>query len=251
VVLTSADAGEHWALALDGRRAAQLALADAQAANNSALLQNAQLMVDEQPNKPLLDVSLDADGHILAVGAYGLALRSDDFGKTWQSWMSRLDNPDSLHLYAVRQRGQALLLAGERGLVLRSTDCGAHFERLQTPYAGSLFSAELTSADDLLIAGLRGSLLRSHDGGRTWQRSESAGNASFTASSLGEDGAIYLVNQAGQVLRWRGDALAPLTQQALPSLNGVLPLGHESILLLSTLGTTTLPLAEQCKEKRT
>lgn len=245
VVLVSADAGEHWSLALDGQRAAQLALADARSVDNPALLQNAQLMAEEQPNKPLLDVSLGADGQILAVGAYGLALHSADFGKTWTSWMSRLDNPDSLHLYAVRQLGPVLLLAGERGLVLRSEDGGAHFQRLQLPYAGSLFTAELTSADDMLVAGLRGSLLRSRDGGRSWQRAENTGNASFTASSLGADGALYLANQAGQVLRWRDGALAPLNQQALPSINGVLAAGPESIVVLGNLGVSTLRPAGQ------
>lgn len=244
VVLVSGDGGEHWSLALDGKRAAQLALADAQTVDDPALLQNARLMVEEQPNKPLLDVSLGADGQILVVGAYGLALYSADFGKTWSSWMSRLDNPDSLHLYAVRQRGPVLLLAGERGLVLRSADGGAHFQRLQLPYAGSLFTAELTSADDMLVAGLRGSLLRSRDGGRSWQRAENTGNASFTASSPGADGTLYLANQAGQVLRWRDGALAPLNQQALPSINGVLA-GPESIVVLGNLGVSTLQLAGQ------
>ncbi|MEL7937717.1 sialidase family protein [Pseudomonas delhiensis] len=245
VVLVSSDAGESWSPVLDGKRAAQLALADARSVDNPALLQNAQLMVDEQPNKPLLDVSLGTDGQILAVGAYGLALHSADFGKTWQSWMSRLDNPDSLHLYAARQRGPVLLLAGERGLVLRSEDAGAHFQRLQLPYAGSLFTAELLSADELLVAGLRGSLLHSRDGGRSWQRVDNAGNASFTASSLGADGALYLANQAGQLLRWRDGGLAPLAQPALPPLNGVLPLGHESIVVLDNLGVSTLRLAGQ------
>src|SRR5438067_1524420 len=80
---------------------------------------------------------------VLLVGAYGVALASVDEGQTWTSWIGRLPNLKGLHLYVVRQRGDTLLLAGARGLVLMSHDGGQAFRRVETPYKGSFFAAEL------------------------------------------------------------------------------------------------------------
>ena len=210
VVLTSGDGGEHWTLRLEGRRAAELALESARASADAALFESAGLLVEEGPDKPFLDVALGESGRILAVGAYGLAFVSEDFGQSWTSWMARLDNPMGMHFYAVRQRGDTLLLAGERGLVLHSADGGASFTRLEVPYQGSLFTAELPRDGEIVLAGLKGNLLRSVDGGQSWQQLDGAAAASFTASTLGADGVLYLVNQAGQVLGLQRDALVQL-----------------------------------------
>ncbi|MGV8860465.1 MAG: WD40/YVTN/BNR-like repeat-containing protein [Pseudomonas sp.] len=242
VVLTSSDGGEHWELRLDGQRAAQLALKAAKADNNAALVGNAQLLMDEGPDKPFLDVAIDNQGRLLVVGAYGMIFASPDQGQNWSSWMGRLDNPDGLHLYAIRQRGNELLVAGERGLVLRSVDDGTTFERLQTPYKGSLFTAELSGERDIVVAGLKGSLLRSPDNGATWQRLTAADASSFTGSALGADGSLYLVTQAGHVLGLQHGGLVQLSQQALPSLNGIALVNAENVVLLSNRGLTTLRL---------
>lgn len=242
VVLTSNDGGEHWALRLEGRRAAELALQAAKIANDPVQIDNAQRLIDEGPDKPFLDVAIDSQGQLLVVGAYGMMFASPDLGQNWSAWMGRLENPDGLHLYAIRQRGNDLLVAGERGLVLRSVDGGATFERLETPYKGSLFTAELLGESDIVVAGLKGSLLRSQDGGATWQRLAAADASSFTGSSLGADGALYLVTQAGHVLGMQQDALVPLSQQALPSLNGIVSVNADDVVLLSNRGLTTLRL---------
>lgn len=242
VVVTSSDGGEHWVLRLEGRGAAQLALQAAKAGDNAALIDSAQQLVDEGPDKPFLDVAIDKDGRLLVVGAYGMIFASQDQGQTWSSWMGRMDNPSGLHLYVIRQRGNDLLVAGERGLVLRSVNGGATFEQLETPYKGSLFTAELPGDQDIVVAGLKGSLLRSHDGGASWQRLTATDASSFTGSSLGADGALYLVTQAGHVLGLQQDSLVQLSQQALPSLNGIVPINAGNIALLSSRGVTTLRL---------
>ena len=234
-----------WTLRLDGQRAAALALEQARAAGDPQLLENAQLMAEEGPDKPFLDVLLRDNGEMLVVGAYGLAFASADQGRSWTPWMTRLDNPEGLHLYAVRQRGPVVVMAGERGLLLRSEDGGEHFARLAVPYEGSLFTVELPSKDEIVVAGLKGSLLRSRDGGQSWQAIDGAGQASFTASTLGADGTLYLVNQAGQVLSWARGHLQQRNSQALPALNGILPITNDQVVLLSNQGVATLRLAGQ------
>jgi len=246
-VLVSEDGGANWALRLDGQRQALLAQADARASGDIALLESVELLMAEGADKPLLDVLIGDQGQLLVIGAYGIAFASSDLGRNWTSLMSRLPNPEGLHLYAVRQRGQTIVMAGERGLLLRSTDGGAQFSRIETPYEGSLFTAELPAEDDIVVAGLKGSLLRSRDGGLSWQRVDSGVPASFTASTLAADGTLYLVNQAGQVMAWGRDALQQVSSQALPALNGILPINNEQVVLLSDRGVSTLRLAGQAQ----
>lgn len=250
VVLISSDSGESWSLSLEGRRAAELVLVNAKASKNPELLEYAQLMLEEGPDKPFLDVALREDGRILAVGAYGLVLASKDFGKNWTSWMGRLDNPEGLHLYSVSQRGPVIVIAGERGLLLRSEDRGEHFSAIQTPYAGSFFTTELLSRDEMIIAGLKGILLHSRDGGRSWKQVENRVQASFTDSSLAADGTLYLADQAGRILIWERGGLVQTNRNPQPALNAVLPINDQKVVLLSTRGVSTLRLSGHAEVSR-
>ena len=242
VVLTSVDGGEHWLLRLDGRRAAELALRDAQDAGDPVAISTAQQLVQDGPDKPFLDAAISSNGRLLVVGAYGMIFASPDLGQSWTPWMARIDNPDGLHIYAIRQLDNEILLAGERGLVLRSTDNGATFKHLPTPYNGSLFTAELPDQQNIVVAGLKGSLLRSHDGGENWEMLASADASSFTGSTLSADGSLYLVTQAGHLLGLNSDGLVQLSQQPMPSLNSVSLVNAHSVLLLSSRGWMTVQL---------
>lgn len=235
-VLASEDGGERWTRRLDGRQAAQHVLDAARAGGDARAVQEAERLVADGPDKPLLDLLLLGGPRLLVVGAYGLALASEDGGTTWQSWMPRLPNPKGLHLYAARQRGQTLLLAGEQGLVLLSSDAGRSFRRVETPYKGSFFSAELLGEQDIVLAGLRGTTLRSTDGGATWNTLAVPMPASITATALATDGRLLAANQAGFVMALQGDRLVPLNPSPLPPLNGLLPRAGAPLLALTVQG---------------
>jgi photosystem II stability/assembly factor-like uncharacterized protein len=205
VVLTTGDGGAHWQRVLDGKRMAELALASARVRND-------------------------------AVGAYGLAFGSEDGGRSWTSWMDRLDNPKGMHLNAVRRHGDTVLVAGERGLALLSTDAGRSFQRLEVPYQGSFFTAELTSSVEMVLAGLRGNAWRSADGGRSWQQLINTAAAPITASAIREDGSLVFANQAGMLLNLKNGALAPSPVSPLPPLNGLLALDNGSLLAMTVQG---------------
>ncbi len=242
VVLTSEDNGDTWGMRLDGRQVAELALQAATASHDVARIEDAQRLVDEGPDKPFLDVAIDPQGRLVVVGAYGMMVVSLDRGLTWSVGSERLNNPDGLHLYAIRQRGHELLLAGERGLVLHSTDDGATFQRLAIPYHGSLFTAELVGDREIVVAGLKGSLLRSRDEGASWSRLNTSDTASVTGSTLSANGQVLLVNQAGHVFDLRADGLQPLNTQAMAPLNAVVSLNPGRAVLLSNSGLTSLTL---------
>lgn len=239
-VLTTDDDGIHWQAVLDGQRIATLALAAAKAGHDAAAIRDAERLAADGADKPLLDVCLLGGTRVLAVGAYGLAFGSDDGGRTWASWMDRIDNPKGLHLNTVRRRGNTILIGGERGLAMLSGDDGRTFRRLDVPYHGSFFTAELPAANDaeLVLAGLRGNAWHSADGGRSWQQLASPMPVSITASAMRADGALLFANQAGLLLTAQGQALVPLAAAArpLPPLNGVLELNNGQLLALTLQG---------------
>lgn len=242
-VLITEDGGRRWERRLDGRRIAELLLADAKARQDAAGQKAAEQLLADGPDKPLLDVLLFGPGQALVVGAYGLALATVDSGASWTSWAARLDNPKALHLYALRQRGSRIVIAGEQGLVLKSEDAGRTFQRLATPYQGSFFTLELPDEREIVLAGLRGNVWRSLDGGRGWGALATPMPVSVVASQLAGDGTLLLANQAGFVLARRGDAFVPLQREPLPPLTG-LAAGRDGVLLaLSIQGV--MPVASK------
>jgi photosystem II stability/assembly factor-like uncharacterized protein len=235
-VLVTQDGGDRWERRLDGRRIADLLLADAKARHDALAQKAAEQLHADGPDKPLLDVLLFGPGRALVVGAYGLALATEDGGTTWSSWHGRLDNPEGLHLYAVRQRGSRIVIAGEQGLVLKSDDAGRSFQRLTTPYKGSFFTLELPDEREIVLAGLRGNVWRSLDGGREWSALAVPMPVSVVASQLGADGRLMLANQAGFVLIRRGDAFVPINREPLPPLTGLAAGRAGALLALSVQG---------------
>lgn len=244
-VLATDDGGQSWKPRLDGRRIAQMLLADAKAGGDAAAVESAERMVADGADKPLLDLVLSDAQRLLVVGAFGVALASEDGGASWTSWRARLPNPKELHLYAVRQRGSRILMAGEQGLVLVSEDSGRSFRRLTLPYGGSFFTAELPDDQSMLVAGLRGNVWRSTNAGSAWSQIASPMPVSITGSVLDAAGRILLVNQAGMVLGLKadgGDALQPLSGAPLPPLNAILALDSTHALALSVQGAQRVNL---------
>lgn len=250
VVLHSTDGGETWARQADGRALARLALdaarqhAAARPEDAAAVreLKAAQLLVDDGPDKPLLDVQFSSATHGFVVGAYNLFFETRDGGATWVSAMGRLDNPKGLHLYALRVQSEAVYVVGEQGLMLRSDDAGHTFASLVSPYSGSWFSLVALDDGSLLAAGLRGNAFFSADRGQSWSRVAGAPPASFVSAVALTDGTVLLANQAGQLSTTRGGApLVQLAAPPLPPLASVLPLPGGGFLALGMAGAIRLP----------
>lgn len=241
-VLVTRDGGQQWTLQLDGRRLARLALESAQAGTDPVLLRDAERLVADGPDKPFLDAHMWDAQRLLVVGAYGIAMASDNGGGSWTSWMGRLPNPRGNHLYAVRQRGDRIVMAGEQGLALLSVDAGRSFKALKTPYAGSWFTAEMLADDVYVLAGLRGNAWMTRDAGSTWTQLANPMPASIVASARDAQGKAYFVNQAGFVLALTEQGLRPVNKTALPAATGLLIDGR-SWLALGAQGP--LELTEQ------
>lgn len=244
IVLVTRDGGRTWVKQLDGVQVAKLLLADAAAGGDDGARADAERMVAEGADKPFLDAHFFDAKHGLIVGAYNLAFETNDGGKTWRSFSRRLDNPRSLHLYALRVRGQEIVIAGEQGLVLRSSDGGQSYQRLSVPYKGSFFTVELPQRNEIVIAGLRGNVWKSADGGATWTQLNNPLPWSITASVNDGQGHVWLGNQAGVVLSYDGAALVP-TSAKLPPLTGLTLLGNGQALALTLAGAVPVNLGGQ------
>lgn len=159
-------------------------------------------LVHAQPEdeQPLLSVVFDAHGHGVAAGAYGLLLRSDNWGVAWHADDSA-DNPDGLHINGAATDGAELWLAvGEAGLILRRSADETAWQALHSPYLGSLFGVLHLQDGSWLAYGMRGHVLRSDRSGLHWQSVETGSQASLFGGSQLSDGRIVLVGQAGEVL---------------------------------------------------
>lgn len=226
VVLKTDDAGGHWALQLTGIRAAELAIAgkEERAAELEARIEeapeeekgdlewalddlyfsmeNMRADLDVGPVNPLLDVWFEDDQHGFVIGAYGMMLRTDDGGDSWQDWSGRLENPSGYHLNAMASvMGGGLVVVGEAGQIHVSVDNGETWELRDSPYPGSLFGVIGTgNVNEILAFGLRGNVLLSRDLGKSWTIVPSGATATLNGGAVSDDGRITLVGNGGAIL---------------------------------------------------
>lgn len=116
---------------------------------------------------PLSGIAATPDGaHLVAVGAGGLVLRSDDGGAQWSS----VTAPTSRDLHAVRiARDASLVVAvGAAGGVLRIDDQGATAEELLEPGL-ALRALHLAIDGHGHAVGDHGVALETHDAGLHWE----------------------------------------------------------------------------------
>ena len=241
VVLRSDDAGATWHKQLDGIQAAALALRAAQGMGDEKAIANAQRLVEEGADKPFFDLEFIDTQRGFAVGAYGLMFATVDGGKSWAA--VNLPNPKSLHLYGLRAQGSTVLIAGEQGLLLRSTDGGARFSALESPYKGSFFGL-LHSAGDVWVAyGLRGTAYRSTDAGTRWEKLDTGLPMAVGAGAALPNGGFVLMGQAGDVLVGRDDgpALQRVPAREPVPVSGVALAADGSLVLSSLRGMRRLP----------
>ncbi|WP_228285681.1 MULTISPECIES: WD40/YVTN/BNR-like repeat-containing protein [unclassified Marinobacter] len=264
VVLHSGDAGATWQLQFDGLQAAELVIESreeqiaameerieqAPEAEKGDLewalddlffaLENVQADMEIGPVNPLLDVWFEDDQHGFVVGAYGMVLRTQDGGETWEDWGPQLSNPQNFHLNSVaRVTGGALVIVGEAGQVHVSVDNGDTWERRESPYDGSLFGVMGTGkVNEVLAFGLRGNTMLSTDLGRSWTMVANEGGTTLNNGSVADDGRVTLVGNSGAVLMSSngGESFRAHFRNDREGVMGVVPLSGTNLLLVGEGG---------------
>lgn len=158
------------------------------------------------PSQPFMSVWFRNPREGYAVGAFGMAFATIDGGEHWTLFADRLPNPHDLHLYAIASPAPGvMLIAGERGLVLRSNDAGATWQAQPDLTAGGLYGLiSLADGRTVLAYGFDGSVLRSSDLGVSWQAVESGTRSALYGAARSAD-EVLLVGNNGVRLRTTGE----------------------------------------------
>jgi photosystem II stability/assembly factor-like uncharacterized protein len=204
VILVTRDAGRTWSRQLDGRsmlaslldqRRPRTAVAD----SDGGALDPVDQLIEDGPDKPLLAVlPIDAD-HVVAVGAYGMLLVTDDGGANWRVRLDLTTAAKGKHLYAVRSVGHQLFFAGEAGTLCRSDGASAPLVALASPYSGSFFGLVRTPPGELLAFGLRGHAVISSDRGQVWRALDVGASGSINVGLILSDGRVLLATETGDI----------------------------------------------------
>ena len=234
VVLSSLDGGKTWSQRLNGKTLAKLAEEHyRQALEKSpgdmqldAAYKQAKRLVEDGPDKPLLDVWFSDRQHGYVVGAFGLIFSTSDAGASWTPLLHAVDNPSGFHFNSIRGSRHGVFIVGEQGLSLKLDPASGRFQARAFPYNGSLFG--LVAHDSLLFAfGLRGRLFRSQDAGASWESLDTGVRTTINSGiympagnrlALGtEGGELLLSDSGGQRFTSSPSGMAAYSVTATPS----------------------------------
>jgi photosystem II stability/assembly factor-like uncharacterized protein len=205
---------------------------------------------DQDPSHgvPILDMLFSDATHGIAVGAYSLMLVTEDAGVTWtprkvsvgapaapkddqpkgDDWtfssdQLALSDESDPHFNAIaRTETGAMVIVGERGTFLRSTDGGATWSKGGFPYQGSMFGVLSWEGDHILAYGLRGNVFESSDLGATWRKVDTGGNITLLGGQALPNGGAVLVGANGLVLM-RKDGQSPFVASTFANAAGEIP----------------------------
>ncbi|WP_284256673.1 WD40/YVTN/BNR-like repeat-containing protein [Acidocella aquatica] len=207
VILHTSDGGMTWQKQIDGRNVDALSLAAAQAAQaaNSALptvelaVRRAELFQSIGPDRPFLAVLAQSPQQAIVVGAYRMAIRTNDGGKNWSDISLDVLDRLSHNLYDISSVASGIYVSAETGIVFYSTDGGATFPQVTAPTDATLFGIAPTADGSVFAYGVAGAAYLSHDHGATWQSINVGTTSNITSGLLLKSGALVLVSETGGV----------------------------------------------------
>ncbi len=240
VVLATRDGGRSWVKKLDGRDVSRLLERWYGAPDriaSPALRRQLEILTTPAADASFLDVWFDDERTGFAVGAFNLILHTRDGGDSWEPWLHRSDNPDGLHLYAIRRVGPGLYAVGERGLILKLDAAGERLSALAVPYGGTFFGVT-GDARGVVVYGLRGHAFRSVDGGARWRPVPTGVEVGVTAGAVMPDGRLLLATQGGHLLVSGdgGQSFRPAPRERMLPVASVVAAGPDAVVLAGIAG---------------
>lgn len=231
VVLHTEDSGKTWTKQFDGFKANEMVLAQAKATkqmleselskvkvmgsssriadveekleNATYALEDAQIDFEDRSTKPLLDLWFKNEKEGFVVGAYGMMFKTMDAGQSWIDWSSHVENPDRFHINSIEQiSGDRLMMVGEAGLILRTTDGGDDWKQMFSPYEGSFFGLTSLSKQGVQVAyGLRGNVARTDDFGSSWRLMDTGTEQTLIGGTDRVGRVLFIVGNGGSFLK--------------------------------------------------
>lgn len=214
-IYESADAGTTWKRVDHKLTDLALLSVDRRGSHTVAVGQAGLVMVEESPGKwvkidagdeaRLFSVSVSTSGLAVAVGEFGKVIKSEDGGRTWAStapdWAAFADQESfgtgEPNMYAAYvSDSDEITIAGEFGVMLRSTDKGASWRVLRpvTPGVPTIFAMYLAPSGqgNSYAVGQDGTMLTSADGGLTWTQCTMPTKSNFLGVTAAADGRVVV-----------------------------------------------------------
>lgn len=163
--------------------------------------------VDSGSTERFFSASINAQGHVVAVGSFGAVIASSDRGKTWKSiapqWLQFSDAQQGdgfqPHIYDVKlDDAGTITIVGELGIILRSTDGGQKWSLLHKgdsvtrKETASLFALDMRSDGVAFAVGQDGMILKSANGGASWVVQPSGTQAILLGVSSSTTGGVIV-----------------------------------------------------------
>jgi len=238
-------------------------------------MQRFEIMTDSdappENGAPLMDVLFLDQSNGIAIGAYGLYFETTDGGANWVSRAivgagagavaaaaeasadeaavdeelaeDEMEFDEEIpHLNAIaRSADGVLVIVGERGTGLRSSDNGATWTRINLPYTGSMFGVIALDTGHFVAFGLRGNVFETADQGANWNAVETGIDLSLQGGQALPNGGAILVGGNGVVLARRAQS-DPFKSSFHPDgsvLSGVLAYGAAAVVLTGENGISS------------
>lgn len=218
--------------------------------------------------KPLLDVVFFDQSNGITIGAYGSFYRTRDGGKTWSRELHaeflhpddkayldeiRLESEDFYqqelasilpHLNRVSLSEGTLFLAGEAGLLAKSSDMGETWQRMEVDYTGSFFDIVGLPSGKVVAAGLRGNLFELAPGSDAWLPVNTHITASINSIVALNDSQYVAIGNSGNLVCVNdGQVQNAHEEDGKALLNGVAV--NNQIVAVSAAGIKTFKFDEQ------
>jgi len=280
VVLHTEDGGKTWKKQLDGTQINKLVydqikqmvkakndlLADKdagltkeeredmelEAENLTYFLIDAEFILKQGPSNPLMDLWFKNDQEGIIIGCFGIFLSTKDGGNTWQPNLDRIDNTNGFHYYGITRSGDDLFIAGEAGGLYRSEDFGQSWQRLASPYEGTLFGIIGDPSGGFVTTfGLQGHIYYSLDRGEAWTPSKTGRGASLSGGAFLSDGSFCVVGVDGVILRSkdRGKTISVLPERYPGMGIAIVELKRDVLAVVGTGGFSRIEINNSSSKK--
>lgn len=176
--------------------------------------------VNEQLDKPCLDIMFTDNLNGYAVGAYGMFYETSDGGKQWNKrFLSSLLHEDDRDYLA------DLKETDPEGYEIETSSILPHFNRI------------VATENELIIVGEMGLMARSSDNGKTWHRDDEIYPGSFFAYAKNDQEQALVAGLRGNIFtRTATEPWVHLKNNKTATVNSILDMGQQGWLLLANSG---------------
>jgi photosystem II stability/assembly factor-like uncharacterized protein len=144
--------------------------------------------------EPVFAAAFASPARVVAVGASGLTLVSNDAGESW----SRIGDALAGVFRSVRASSRSLAFAlGANGALARTTDAGESWASISVPSAEAILDVSFPTANVGYALDAAGTIFRTADGGTSWAALDSGAAAAPRALVAIDEATVILVGPRG------------------------------------------------------